>query len=314
MKPDIFGQLPMYFVPNKGQFGHDMDIKLVMQSSNCRYSLLSREVVMTWCGIDMDISRQGVNIRLAFWNPEPNVSVVGCRRAAGAFHYLRGNDSDRHFTDIPLYHEAVYRHVWEGIDARLYSESGGLKFDWMLQPGADPSAIQLLITGAADVWLDDEGNLAAQTPYGLFQDAKPVAFQETDSGPCVIPCRFTLVPAADAEGWLVGFELEEGYNRFMPLIIDPELNFSTYLGGTGLDSTIMSSNTLEVTPQGNAILVGMSNAAATFPITPGVFQPVYGGGSLDITITKFTSDGSDILFSTFLGGDGTDIPRGWNLT
>lgn len=309
-KRELCSRLPLFFAANQGQFAHPPEIRFVADGNGCRYALLPDRMLLTYLTVQDDRTAHGVTLDLEFVHASPRAELIGGKQETGSYHYLRGSDPRGHFTHVPIYREAVYRELWPGIDAYVRGEEGNLKLDWVVRPGSSPNAIALKLRGADQARLDEEGNLLVHTEYGLLKDSRPYAYQRTPSGERPVDCRFTLKRAETDRGWLIGFDTSS-YDPSLPLVIDPIIVFSTYLGGSGADSTIMAANSLEVTDDDHAILVGNTNASA-FPVTAGAFQTTLQQG-IDVTVTKFTPDGSGIVFSTYLGGSGTELARGLEL-
>lgn len=137
------------------------------------------------------------------------------------------------------------------MDLVFYGENGRLKYDFVLQPSAKVDDIQLTYRGAEDLSLDEEGNLQIHTTYGLITDLRPVSFQEIDGQQ--VPVTSSFVLNQDEKGEPVfGFEVGYDYNPHYPLIIDPGLIFSTYLGGSVIDA----GNGIAVDTAGNAYVTG----------------------------------------------------------
>ncbi|QHT63263.1 DUF11 domain-containing protein [Paenibacillus lycopersici] len=309
-KRELRSRLPLFFAANQGQFAYPPAFRFVADGDGCRFALLPDRMLLTYLTVQDSRTAHGVTLDLEFVHASPHAALIGSQQEMGSYHYLRGSDPRGHLTHVPIYREAVYRELWPGIDAHVRGEEGSLKLDWVVRPGHSPSGIAMKLRGADQAWLDEEGNLLVHTDYGLLKDSRPYAYQRTASGEQPVGCRFTLKKAEADHGWLIGFDTSS-YDPALPLVIDPVIVFSTYLGGSGADSTIMAANTLEVTGDDHAILVGNTNASS-FPVTAGAFQTTLQQG-IDVTVTKFTPDGSGIVFSTYLGGSGFEIARGLEL-
>ncbi|MEM6349009.1 MAG: PKD domain-containing protein, partial [Bacteroidota bacterium] len=138
-----------------------------------------------------------------------------------------------------------------------------------------------------------------ETSLGTLTELAPFAYQVLDGKEQVVKCQFIL------KGKEVSFAFPEGYNPQLPLVIDPELVFSTYSGSTGDNWGLCAT----YDEQANAYLAGNMWVFATgYPVTPGAFQSTSFGGEREITISKFDSTGSSLLYATYLGGTDTEIP------
>ena len=271
-----------------------------------------------------------VHMKLAGGNPTPE--VLAQDRQPGIANYFIGNDPTRWHTKIPTYAKVWYRNVYPGVDLVYYGKQGELEYDFVVQPGANPKAIALEIeTGNSKFEtrqpriknlkskIDANGNLVIQTDAGEVRFNKPTVYQPTErsqssvvssqlksatdnprtTGPAnslftihnsqLLAGRYVLT--ADNR---IHFEIPS-YDKTEPLIIDPALSYSTYLGGPNLDQ----ANAIAVDGAGDAYVAGF--ASSSFPTTLG---PAYGGG-FDAFVTKLNASGS-VVYATYLGGESTD--------
>lgn len=220
----------------------------------------------------------------------------------GKFNYFRGNDPRGHIVNIDLYRGAAYRELWPGIDVVVQGGGGKLKFDWTLRPGARVEDIRLACEGAEKIGLDEEGNLLFTTAHGAIMDRRPIAYQEEGGVRREIACLYTVEPDPEGGG-RIGFTLPEGYDESLPLIIDPAIEYSTYLGGEGTENGLA----IAVDDFGHAYVTG-STLSADFPVTPGAFQSALTGAE-DFFVTKLDQTGTGLIYSTYIGGSAQDIGR-----
>src|SRR5439155_1451180 len=140
-----------------------------------------------------------------------------------------------------------------------------------------------------------------------FRLHKPLVYQEIDGVKHPIAGRYVLLPAGAGQGEgerQVGVQVAV-YDPTHPLVIDPVLRYSTYLGGSSYDV----GNGIAVDANGNASVAGQAGSDDS-PTTPGAFQPTYGGGSFDAFVTKLHAIGAMLLYSTYLGGFDLDFGYG----
>jgi hypothetical protein len=204
---------------------------------------------------------------------------------AGYYNYLIGNDPTRHATYVRRYKEAWVRGVYAGIDMRYYLEGGRLRYDWVVQPGGDPSQIVFGLEGSEKTYIDSEGRLVFTTRFGEVKLAELRVYQ----GDREIAGRFVERPG----GW--GIEVGS-YDPTQLLVIDP-LVYSTYIGGSGTDR----GYAIAVDGSGNAYVTGYTRST-DYNVTPGAFQTTYGGGLEDVFVTKLNATGTALVYSTYIGG------------
>ena len=211
----------------------------------------------------------------------------------GKSHFLRGQRSEAWVRDVASFARVRYPAIYPGIDLLLHGRNGELEYDFLLAPGADPTALRLRIDGAEDVVLNSDGSLRFETPVGEVKMRAPLAFQGNEEN--VVPCQYRIVGKNEVE-----FELGE-YDRGLPLIIDPILIYGSYLGGSEFDGLW----DMTVDEFDNIYLCG-ETLSDDFPTSPGVFQPTV-NGSRDAFVVKFDAN-RQRLWSTYLGGTETRPP------
>jgi len=230
---------------------------------------------------------------------KPNPEIVGLKPHAATFNYLLGADPAKWRTRLRGFAEVLYRDAWEGVDIRLYGRQGDLKQDFVLRPFADPASIRIAYGGTGRLRVGRDGSLRIPTAFGELRETAPRAYQEIGGRQVDAPVRFRLVSPTEYT-----FELGS-YRRDRPLVIDPTLVFSSYLGGSGDEY----GDDIAVDETGHVYLIGHT-ASLDFPTTPGAFQVVEGdGGSWsDTYVAKLNPSGTDLVYSTYLGGNGRDEP------
>ncbi|MFO0793736.1 MAG: SBBP repeat-containing protein [Candidatus Brocadiaceae bacterium] len=243
-------------------------------------------------------------------------------------NYLIGNDPKKWKTNIPTYKSVVYKGIYKNIDMRFYGNNRQLEYDIVVNPGASPSRVQLLYDEIEDVRVTGEGDLEISLKGGKLIQKKPYVYQEIEGKRKEIEGRFVIARSGSDEAisynpkdgiaspsarndksgtvgnqqFIYGFQVAS-YNKDYPLIIDPVLAYSTYLHGSEVDV----GHGIAVDKAGNAYITGYTSSA-DFPLKHPI-QGTYGGG-YDAFVTKINSSGSDIVYSTYLGGSLYDEGNG----
>lgn len=252
---------------------------------------------------EKDLLVRGHCFKMHFKDAATDPVLSGEEQTVDYLNYFLGNDPDKWATDVKQYGLIDYEQIYAGIDFRMYSSEGHLKYDLILAPGADPEMIRLEYEGLDDIFLKD-GQLHLKTSVNEIIERHPVAYQLIDGKRQEVKCEFVL------KGSTVSFGFPEGYNPAKELIIDPVLVFSSYSGSTkdnwGYTATYDHQGNL----YGGGIVFERfgSNSGGNYPLV-GAFQSNYGGGQIDMGISKFSSDGSTLIYSTYIGGGSSDAPH-----
>jgi hypothetical protein len=300
-----FGKVPLAFEPNAGQMGSD--IKFLAHSGGDTVLLGPNEAVLS-------VSEPGMfqrpnaapaigskltpsdRVVMTFIGANPGVALVPEDRLPGVSNYFIGNDPRAWRTNIPQYGRVTYQDLYPGIDLTFYgNQADRLEYDFALQPGADPSLIRLAFQGAAGLDIDSSGGLSIGLAHTHLLQPKPLIYQVVDGTRTPISGGYVL------DGDQVRFAAG-AFDRTRPLVIDPEVEYSTYLGGSAdeLPEDIATDGS------GHAYVCGVTDST-DFPVTLGVVQPSL-AGAFDGFITEMTADGSGLVYSTYLGGNDFDDP------
>ncbi|MEV0401817.1 SBBP repeat-containing protein, partial [Actinoallomurus sp. NPDC050550] len=242
-------------------------------------------------------SAPGTGVALSFravgGNAHPQ--MVAGDRFAGGVNYLRGRDRAGWRTNLPTYGQVTERGVYPGVDLRWSGTQRGLDYDVTMAPNADPGVVHLAVDGMrGQPRLNSGGDLVLPTTVGDVVQRAPRAYQVIDGRSHPVAARYALSDRNDV-GFAVG-----AYDHQRPLIIQPRLVYSTYLGRTGGNEGLG----IAVDSAGNAYLTGFTNSV-NLPVTAGAFQTTLAGGA-DVFVTKLNPTGTALVYSTYLGGTRTD--------
>ena len=289
-----YGQLPLAFEPALP--GSNKEVKFLARGNGYALFLENHDAVLELRG---DSKTSGlVRMQLAGANPAPDFTAL--EQLPGKSNYFIGNRPEDWHTNIPQYRKVLERNVYRGVNLVYYGTQGQLEYDFDVAPGADPSVIHLAFQGARDVRIDAQGELRVNTSAGEVRLRKPVAYQEIAGSKQPVPVGYVLKNNS------VAFQVAE-YDPRSPLVIDPILIYSTYLGGNNIDT----SNSIAVAPDNTAFIAG-ATFSADFP-TAHPLQANDGGNPdfpQDAFVAKISADGSTLLYSTYLGGENQDAANG----
>lgn len=246
------------------------------------------------------VHRRGHVIWLTLEGAAPSMARTQASETA-FLHFLRGRDPSRWHGFIPIARVIELPELYPGIALRLWGLPEGPRYDFILQPGADPSRIRLRITGAEGISLAADGTevrfFGAQGPI-LFH-ANLRAYQEIGGRLISVPVGFR-VEGSESGSYRLGFALGD-YNPRYPLIIDPVV-YTTCIG-SGADERAPSLTRL---PDGS-ILTVVQAEELTFRMTPGAYDTTY-NGLTDAVVLRLDAALQRLLFATYLGGSGSEFP------
>ena len=308
-----YGKLPLSFEANQGQT--DEQVKFLSRGGGYTLFLTSTEAVLVLRKAEapppqhatdaMPMTREPETaesstptvLRMKLLGANRDPQVAGLDELPGKSNYFIGNDPKEWRTNVPHYRKVKYQSVYSGIDLVYYGTSQRqLEYDFIVAPGHDPKAIALKFEGADNLEVDAQGDLLVHLEDEEVRFQKPYVYQESSGARQEIAGGYVLNAKNE-----VTFEVAS-YDVNRPLIIDPVLSYSTYLGGSGVDSGFA----IAADAAGNAYLAGQTSSPNDFPVTPAAFQTTFVGPNWDGFVTKLNADGSALLYSTYLGGNGFD--------
>jgi len=289
---------PMTFELNEGQ--SDPQVKALSRGSRYGLFLTSNESVFV-----MSPGKDESVVRVRTLGSNPAAKVSGVDRLSSVSNYFVGKDQSKWRKNVPNFGRVKYDSVYPGIDLTYYGNQQQLEYDYVVAPGADPNSIRLAIDGARKLRIDRNGDLRLETKYGALYEHKPVVYQQINGSRREIAGSFIV------RGNQVSFKLGN-YDHNQELVIDPTLEFLTYLGGSGSDS----GKSITITTATGLTIVAGSTASANFPIaavpacpaspictTTGVTSYPY-TRETDGFLATFNAGGSKLYNSTYVGGTG----------
>jgi|CXWL01.1.fsa_nt_gi hypothetical protein len=320
--------MPLQFEANHGQV--DAQVKFLSRGSGYTLFLTPTESVMVLQQREVTsqpggghdplattepapIKQSVVRMKLEGANPSP--AIEGMEQLPGIVNYFIGNDPAKWRTKIPTYAKVYYKEAYPGIDLAYYGNQGKLEYDFIVAPGADPDQIKLAFDGVSHVQVARGGDLILTTALGEVRVQKPIVYQlEMDGHKTLVAGNYILSNKRGASIQLAA------YDSSKPLVIDPVVDYLTYLGGKQGDA----NPRIAVDALGNAYVTGITGSL-DFPTTSGAFDQTFNGNpacpgitvtnttcpdplgvnvNQDFVVTKISPTASTLLYATYLGGTG----------
>ncbi len=290
---EAYGKLPLSFEINRGQA--DSEVKFLSRGGAYGLFLSDNKATLRLQSGKAGEKSATVSLNLIGANALPQVE--GVDPLPGKSNYLIGNDSSKWRTGIANFAKVRYREIYRGIDLVYYGNQQQLEYDFVVKPGADPKVIKLSFDGAEQLRIDRNGDLVLGTPGGEVRQSKPVIYQEVNGERRGVNGRYTI------QDQTVGFKIAN-YDRSRPLVIDPVIVYSTFLGGKGRET----ARGIAVDTAGNVYVTG-ETFSADFPVS-GTLQNgdpgQLGQASTHAFVSKLNAAGTALVYSTYLGGAGQD--------
>jgi gliding motility-associated-like protein len=218
-------------------------------------------------------------------------------------NYYIGNDRSKWASECKVFTAVTYQDVYPNVDVRYYSDAGKLKYDFIVRPGGKVADIALQYDGVSDISVIDK-ELVLATPVGEVKELYPYTYQSGEGKRTTVNARYMVSKN------VVTFRVDD-YNPKETLVIDPSVIFSTFTGSKA-DNW---GYTATPGPDGSFYAGGVSFATG-YPTSPGAYQTTYGGGTneggfggYDVAIFKFTPNGANRVYATYLGGGGNEQPH-----
>lgn len=301
----LYGRLPLRFEPNFGQA--DARAKFVARGPGYSVFLTSNGVALSLPAT----SRRGVSnssapgwVQIQWLGSASSPVADGRDQLAGRSNYFIGNNPNLWHTGIPNYAKVEFHQIYPGVDLIYYGNPRQLEYDFHVAPRANAKYLRFSLQGSSGnlpFHLDSRGNLVARIPGGSVRLLRPVAYQEVARGgrrfKRAVRSRYIL-EGSERVRIAVG-----PYDRSLPLVIDPALVYSTYLGGSGGDS----GTSISVDSSGDAFITG-GTGSTDFP-TANPEQKSLNGAS-NVFVSELKPDGTGLVYSTYIGGSGYDKGTG----
>ena len=272
-----FPQLPMCFEKNMGQASSGE--AFLFRNQAFMLSLYPDKAIMALrqsTGSDRAFQKpMSSSVTMSLVNANQHAKSVGLNEVVTRSNYLTGNDPSRWLLAIPNYEKVQFTAIYPGIDMVYYGHNGELEYDFNIAPGVNPGLIALRFGKETDVKLDGNGDLVFQVGYGSITLQAPIAYQEINGVRKLVQASYS-----PHDNLTYGFEVGE-YDPSVHLVIDPVLDYSTYMTYDATDIAVDNDGYIYIT-----------------------------GDAGDAYVTKLEPDGSAALYTTYLGGDLADFGLG----
>ncbi len=298
-------QMPVSFMPNQGQI-EDGNVKFHV--SNHGGSLffkpgelhlaIAERVRKPKNSEGLPEYKKPFELKVKYKGANRNSEVIGLNELPGKANFLYGDDPAGWVADVPTYGAVMYKEIYPGIDMVVNGGDGNIKTSFIVAPQADPSVIQWDYQGGKNVAIVEDGTMQVKANRAgetrTLRESAPIAWQVINGETIWVPAVYSL------DNKNASFALPYGYDPNFELVIDPTLEWSTYVGNSGYDE----GNDVTVDSAGNIIFTGYS-MSSSYPTTSNAGQTSRSGDA-DVVVTKLNPTGTAILYSTYLGGGSYD--------
>jgi hypothetical protein len=219
----------------------------------------------------------------------------------GTRNYFSGSDPSKWQTGVRGYSEIIYRDLWKGVDLRLYGNRSDLEQEFIVSAGADLNQVQVAYDGIGKLEVANDGSLLVRSAEGQMRESAPHIYQEIHGQQVSVAGKFKLLGSTR-----YSFEVA-AYDPKYPLVIDPTLLYSTYLGGSAGNNFFGTNdevaNSVAVDSAGNAYVAGYT-LSTDFPVTPGAFETTHSTATYVGFVSKLNPTGSALVYSTYINNTG----------
>jgi len=307
----------LLYIENKGQWDEEIKFKAEIEGANLwiaansfTFDFVSQEDILQLHELMHDKKNNADSnfkirhhvYKVNFLGANERLEYQGRKTLETYYNYFLGNDPDKWAGKVALNKEIIGYSLYQGIDIKNYSKDGHFKYDLIVHPGADPSQVKMEYVDAEMKLIHKQ--LRLELSVGDVTENAPIAFQIIDGKRESVRCNYKV------EDNIVSFNFPNGYNKDYELIVDPELIFSTYTGSTAPNWGFTATYDEDGSLYGGGIVFNFG-----YPTTTGAFDQDFNGEPTDdyslwdIGITKYSVDGSNLVYSTYLGGLANESPH-----
>jgi hypothetical protein len=292
----IYSKLPLTFEANQGQTSSQ--VNFLSRGKGYTTFLTTGGMVLSLRPLPVATQPSGssqptsTTLQFQLLGASRNPQAVGEDLQPGIVNYFIGNDPAQWHTGVPTYAKVRYKNVYPGIDLIYYGSHQQLEYDFAVAPGADPRLIQFQVQGASEIQIDAEGNLTLATSAGELHFQSPIVYQESHGQRIPVEGSYSMQDPTH-----IGFQIAH-YDSSKPLVIDPVLVYSTYLGGSGTDWL----TGIAVDTSGSVYVAGYTDSP-NFPLATLGALPT---NTNHVFVAKLDPTGSNLVYADYVGGNSGD--------
>lgn len=267
-------RLPLTFQENRGQAGGD--VRFLSRGAGYTFWMSPTSTTLALAQLGGPDAKEKARagkplpasvMRMRMVGANPKAKVRGAGDPQGRTNYLVGNDKSKWLKDIPNFGRVRYEGIYSGVDLEYYGNQQELEHDFIVKPGASPATIRLAYDGVTGVDIAANGELHLKTRNGVVEQKKPFSYQVVGDERREVPSKYTLLARNE-----IGFEVGD-YDPSKPLVIDPVLRYSTYIGGSvddyGFDIDIDSNANVYITGYTGSYTQAADNDPGAIPASEG---------------------------------------------
>lgn len=311
LAPNIFGQDgETWFEPNRGQWDSKIIYKVGLQKGDFFIEKDKFTYALNNLGDVYHAAHEGdsvdqVNhhtIHSHFINSSWQGEVVESDSSSFYKNYFLGNDQSKWQSKVSSFKSLRFVEYYPGIDMVLEINSENIKYSFEVDAGVNPSVIQIYHEGMDGLTLE-EGKIEIQTRFGaIIEDGLKVWNASGNSEKSYVNAEFQL------NNDTISYYFPNGFDTTSLLVIDPSLTFSTFTGSTSDNWGFTAAPDLDANLYAGGIVFGTG-----YPISTGAYDGTFNSGygfyKIDMGISKFSSDGTNLMYSTYIGGNGNETPH-----
>jgi Abnormal spindle-like microcephaly-assoc'd, ASPM-SPD-2-Hydin/Beta-propeller repeat len=314
-----YGKLPLRFEENQGQTNSEVrfvshgsgyelfltpqDAVLALRSTAPQHPAARNHIVTLRESRTARLAERSSAVRIHLEGANSAPRITGVDPLPGKTNYFIGNDPKKWHTDVPNYARVKYEDIYPGVDLDFYGNQRRLEYDFVVAPGASPNAIRLHLEGAQKMRLNAQGDLELSVPGGELVLQKPVVYQLVGGERHEIAGSYAV-----SRGNEIAFSVPP-YDRSKPLVLDPVLNYSTYLGGSAgasvLGTGVDQGFGIALDTAGNSYVAG-ATFSTDFPTPAAVkgFQkgPLASNAGGAAFVSEIDPTGTTLLYSSYIAG------------